>query len=402
MPKCRAGRLREASGSNRGEQAPGDCCREQPESEGRLAPSGDSECGFAECRSIHCPRQAETMSAVSSDRSAGNAADQMTPGLQGFSQFITRVLDQLSLSSWLPAALLVGATALICEVYSQDAVDLPAAVERLTSASWGLLVAIAFALVATTMLLQAFELPAIRLLEGYWPPLASTLGITGGMVRLQVFRRSRSLRRIARQRRKAFRSARERMLDSEEDAQLVNYHKRIVYGEPLGEVPEGVEQAAAESPWEQSADPHRLRAVEAAERAAKGFPLPHRVMPTRLGNALRAGEDTIENNEGGPLRTFVIRNWHLIPLDVRDLHDQYRNRLDLYCTLVFVCAVLAGGGLALLSKDSHRLAGVVCIVFFCISAGVSYRAAITSAEGYTGALNAIDDAVGARRGVPGA
>lgn len=316
---------------------------------------------------------------------------------EGFSQFVSRVLDQLSLSSWLPAALFVCVGAVLLELRSQDEIDLIGAVVDLTAKPVGVLIVIAFALVSSTMLLQAFELSAIRLLEGYWPAWVSRIGLTGACVSVQVSRLRRRRDRLKTERIKAFRIARDRLLDLEADPEIIAYHRRIVHGETSAEETDaGVEQRARAFDWRPFAPPGRLRNCEALERAAGLYPREHRTMPTALGNALRSGEDKIKNVGEGSLRTFVVRHWHLLPTELQILHDQYRNRLDLYCSLVFVCGVLALGGGALLATQENGLAaGALVLVTFGATAEACYRAAVMSAEGYIGALQAIDKVVGA-------
>lgn len=326
---------------------------------------------------------------------AGNDGASPSPP-EGLSQFVSRVLDQLSLSSWLPAALLVSAGAVLLELRSQTAIDVAQAVMDLTAKPLGILVVVIFAVLTSTMLLQAFELTAIRLLEGYWPPLASTVGFTGLMVRLHVSRQSHLRARLIKRRVVAFRAARERLLDMRVDPAVLEYHRVAAAGETFASrPPDDVVSAAEKLDWRRFAPASLLRSYESVERAMSIYPATHRTMPTRLGNTLRAGEDEIANLGDGTLRTYVIRHWHLLPLEIQELHDEYRNRLDLYCTLVFVCAGLAVGGGALLWTTDH---GVVAawVVFgaFGVSSLASYQAAITSAVGYTGALQAIDAHIG--------
>ncbi len=318
---------------------------------------------------------------------------------EGLSQFLSKVLDQLSLSSWLPAALLVGAGAVILRMRSQDSVDVIQAVIDLSAAPLGILVVALFAVVAATMLLQAFELTAIRLLEGYWPPVASSVGLTGAMVRFHLWRRGRLRGRLVKRRVAAFRAAREVLLDAGTDLAVLDFHRVTAEGGSFpARPPDDLVAAAARVDWRRSAPAPLLRSYESVERAVSLYPAPHRTMPTRLGNTLRQGEDRIENLDGGSLRTFVIRSWRGLPREVQVLHDEYRNRLDLYCTLVFVCAVLAvGGGALLWTVPQGRTGAGVVLALFAVCAVAAYRAAITSAVGYTGALQAIDVHVGERR-----
>lgn len=248
----------------------------------------------------------------------GETAQPPPAAPQGFSQFITRVLEQLSISSWLPAALLVSAGAVLIELRSQDEIDLARAVVDLAGSPLGILVVLIFALLAVTMLVQAFELSAIRALEGYWPSWASRVGFTGVFVWLQSSRHNRLSRRLKDRRVKAFRVARERLLDAEVDIEVINYHKRVAYGEDFDVPPApAVVNAARTIDWRRFVPPVLLRSCEALERAIGIYPDQHRMMPTRLGNTLKTGEDTIKNLGSGTLRTFVIRHWHLLPLELQ-------------------------------------------------------------------------------------
>jgi hypothetical protein len=77
----------------------------------------------------------------------------------------------------------------------------------------------------------------------------------------------------------------------------------------------------------------------------------------------------------------------MAPQSVRQQHDEYRNRLEMYCVLFFVSAalliltpaVLLGSGVAL-------LAIVLVGVCFAVLGIASYLAAIASASGYCAAL----------------
>ena len=309
----------------------------------------------------------------------------------GLSAFLSKVLDQLSLSSWMPAMLLVGAAALILQLHEQTKINLAGALEALTAKPLGVLIVLLVAIVLAAVITQAFELSAIRLLEGYWPSGASRLGVTGLLVRVQSIRQRRAIDRRRRKRRSAFRVAREALLDAGEPPEVLDYWRRVIDGESTASIPQATKDAARQIKWEAFAPAHLLRAVEAAERASAAYPRPFRMMPTRLGNTLRAGEDKLQNTRGGTLRTFIIRNWDRVPSEMRVGHDQYRTRLDMYCVLVFVSGVLGiGGGSILLTGHRHVTAAVTTIAIGVAFASVCYRAAISAAEGYTGILASID------------
>jgi hypothetical protein len=328
---------------------------------------------------------------------AGHSGPRAAP--EGLSEFLTKILQQLSLSAWLPAALFVGVGAVLLEIHAQKKADLDEALKSLTAKPLGVIVVLVFALVLGTLVTQAFELAAIRWLEGYWPPIASRVGVTGMLVRYQGWRRHRAGVRLDKRIRRAFRVARETLLDDAVDQQIIGYLQQVAYGErDKDDVSPEIKAAALALTWERFSAPHLLRSMEAAQRAQFAYPVRHRLMPTTLGNTLRAGEDRLRNAGDGPLRSFIIRNWHLLSAELRTVHNQYRTRLDMYCALVFVSGSLAVAGPALLlTGHTHHDAAFATFGGFAVLTIVCYKAAVTAAEGYVGALMAVDQAVGAAR-----
>jgi hypothetical protein len=73
------------------------------------------------------------MAAAKSD-----AAQPDTPKLSpGLSAFISRVLDQLSLSAWLPAAMLVGSLTVLGQMHRQANRSFVDAANTITHRPWG-------------------------------------------------------------------------------------------------------------------------------------------------------------------------------------------------------------------------------------------------------------------------
>ena len=92
---------------------------------------------------------------------------------EGIPAFLGRVLNQLSLSAWLPAAMLVGSLAVLLQLRTQQNRNLVEAATGLVNRPLGLLILLLFALILATMVTQAFEFEVIRLLEGYWVTASS-------------------------------------------------------------------------------------------------------------------------------------------------------------------------------------------------------------------------------------
>ena len=92
-------------------------------------------------------------------------------------------------------------------------------------------------------------------------------------------------------------------------------------------------------PWEHYAPPELVRRRRNLIRRLGDFPAePSRIRPTRLGNVLRAYEDQTGRE---PVETFVLEVLDQLPLDLRAEYDENRNRLDLYCSMIFVAAFTA-------------------------------------------------------------
>src|SRR6266516_4271034 len=114
---------------------------------------------------------------ASSDDTASGTVEGSEKATETLSQFVARVLNQLPLSAWLPAAALVLLLALVTQLGAVldrkpppagplDALGRAfAAISRTSIGGALLLIA---AVVVLTMVTQAFAFEAIRVLEGYW------------------------------------------------------------------------------------------------------------------------------------------------------------------------------------------------------------------------------------------
>jgi hypothetical protein len=112
------------------------------------------------------PSQYEILGPMESPGSASDSEAVASSG--GVSAFIARVLDQLTLSAWLPAALLTASAAILLQFRGDRSVNVLTAIRTLTADPVRVLVLLVPLLVIATIVTQAFSFEAITTLEGYW------------------------------------------------------------------------------------------------------------------------------------------------------------------------------------------------------------------------------------------
>lgn len=333
-------------------------------------------------------------SQVTRSKPASDSPERDPAAAEGLSQFISKVLDQLNLSAWLPSAMLVGASTVLVQLHSQGNPDLGMALRALTAKPFGIFLVLLFALVLTAMVSQAFAFAAIRLLEGYWgrPLLGSRLYefLIRRKLRLHI-KLTKELRvlEVA-----AFTAARAKMVSKQVPRYIVDIHEQHVCGPAGSELDSWTDEehaAATKVDWQSFCSAAKLGQIEHLQvLLMREWPDRHRLRPTRLGNVIRATEDKLEA-DGGDLQGYIMRNREKIPPRLLLHHDQFRTRLDMYCTLVFVYALLAGLSAALFANmDDALMSGGLAVVMFLALGVASYYAAISSAQGYCGTLNAVD------------
>jgi hypothetical protein len=309
---------------------------------------------------------------------------------EGISAFIARVLDQLTLSAWLPAALFTAGAALLLQFRRQGSVNLLHAVRMLTADPVRVLVLIIPLLVIATIVTQAFSFEAIRTLEGYWRRRGLAGLARSFMIRRHVCRKEAITKRRCRALEKAFYIAEPRMLRDKIPFPVVNALKAeaLEIEQPCLTDKEREEFIATD--WRDWCDAWILAKIDHLSNDKKAYPDTSRVLPTRLGNLLRATEDRLQNT-GGDLQGFVLRQYALAPRRVQMQHDQFRNRLEMYCTLVFVSAsLLLLTPITLLGRGIDYVAIITVSIIFAALSVASYLAAFASAGGYCAALKQMD------------
>ncbi|WIX88983.1 hypothetical protein [Amycolatopsis sp. DG1A-15b] len=299
----------------------------------------------------------------------------------------SRIGRYFSVVSVLPALFLVVWTAaLVTSEAWRGHPDVALMVRRLgglnlSGAAWLILVTILVAL-----FLHPLQLGMTRLLEGYWG--SSRLAVFLLRVRITRYRRRRE--RLE-DRQDLLQATRDRELDR---LMAAAHRKTLAEGEddpdPAG-LPERQLQDAREAMLESPAG-QSLSGIHAAwstiPRAVARYPHVSRMMPTRLGNALRSGED----KAGRQYRLDVVKTAPHIGLVAPQSHldyiDDARQQLDTsarLCVVAFVVTVetagflVTGGWWLLLALGPYFLAYV------------AYRASVAAAEQYMGIVSTVLD-----------
>jgi hypothetical protein len=334
--------------------------------------------------------EATAKTAAGSDSGAPATAKASQKSL---SDLLARILDQLSISAWLPAAVLVATLLLLGNLHAADN-RLAGAFERIGDIGLPSIILLVGAVVITTVVTQAFEFEAIRLLEGYWGagPVATALG--GVLCRYQLARRNRIERGRIRLERKTFPGVRQAMLARDVPRSVVAVVEAEWLEKPIDADAADVEEAGRIF-WMDHAQPHQRRRYDALVDAFSEFPPEQLTLPTRLGNTLRSYEASLlQDRDGPPLEAFVIEIYDELPTTLQEAHDQYRGRLDLYCSLVIVFVSVGIAAIPILASarpgDGFE-APAIAAGSAAVAAWLSYRAAIASARKYGLVLMSIAD-----------
>ncbi len=357
------------------------------------------------------PRLAsQTLVYVTQTDRAGPEAPTPGKATETLSQFVARILDQLSLSAWLPSAalvLLVAFAVALGSVLDEDdpprevSTALTEALARMTQVKLGGAVLVLAAIVVLTMLTQAFAFEAIRTLEGYWGtsrPVELVADVCSGWHgRRRQWLQDRHADLTERAWWSASKSLHEREVDRHERGlppdltpdMIEVCGASVLRRPPLVSIRDAKTRLKAlHIPWEKHADPGLMRRRINVAKRLRDYPDAERLMPTRLGNVLRRHEDMTGERR---LEFFMHRVFDDLPLSMQVAHNVQRNRLDLYCSMVFVLALAGVVTVARLWAHDSYAWGAAAITVVAI--WFTNRAAIASARSYGGILVTISDLV---------
>jgi hypothetical protein len=328
-----------------------------------------------------------TMPPVSGKTDAAAAAAETSdsgrePNSLGLSQVLGKILQQLSISAWVPAAMLVGNGAVLLQLHAARNFNIAAAVKELTAKPLGTVIILAFALVLTTVVTQAFEFEVIRFLEGYFD---SDNGLIQAIMAWRIRRHEAKRKRFEIRLRDTTIDAREQAAQEMRqfpgyDLEMLDYLARMP-AKNSEEFDPGLDEKVQSINWMMrapSAIRYRLASIDARFQS---YPRA-RLLPTRLGNVLRAAEDKVTRNRGENLQGFVIRHLDELPPALQSQHKEYRTRLDMYCCLTVAFSVLVAISVVVL-RDATPIWGVLgAVVIYALLACLSYQAAIATARAY--------------------
>jgi hypothetical protein len=338
------------------------------------------------------------MSPVHSATDADSDASPISP--DGVSAFIARVLDQLALGSWLPAAFFVASAALVLQFRSAKSTNLLYAIRELSADPVQVLVVMVPILIIATFITQAFSFESIRALEGYWRGAGPAGLARTVMIRRHIHRKNTLRMRRLKESEKAFRAAMPGMILRGNVPTPVLQAIEAQLSERSDEAGALMRTLTSEeiqlfaytiNNWRSWCDAWRLARIDHLLNEEKCYPATYRVLPTKLGNLLRATEDDLKHTSGD-VRRFVLQRRGLVSDRIQSQHDQFRSRLEMYCTMVFLCAFLMLLSPLVLVGRINDLGMAIITAAFAVIGVASYLAAIASAEGYCTVLRQIDEA----------
>jgi hypothetical protein len=154
------------------------------------------------------------------------------------------------------------------------------------------LAAVALLVLLLALILHPLQLSLVRLLEGYWGP--SAVGTSLSAIGVELHRRRR--------------------------------------------------QWLAELTSEKALSTEQVRRKDWATSQLEGYPAEDRLLPTRLGNALRAAEDGASQRYGLPVVVMMPRLFPCLPDRFVDRFADLRNQLDIaarYCVVLMLATLIS-------------------------------------------------------------
>jgi hypothetical protein len=250
--------------------------------------------------------------------------------------------SRFSLVSYLPTyAAVVFLAVLLAGGAPGEPFQLSRAQDRLDALGGVELAAILLGVLLLAVVFQPLQLPLVQLLEGYWPRWL------GWYTRIGVDRQRRKRAALAH---RADASSLSDDVTAEREA--------------------------------------RQAVLEAAWQLQRRYPPAELLLPTALGNALRATEYGAGSSYGADTVSWWPRLYVVLGDQMRNVVDDRRNQLDAICRLAATGFVVGLISLAILWQSRWWL--IVALVPFAIGV-VSYRGAVAAALAYGEAVRTAFD-----------
>ncbi len=283
------------------------------------------------------------------------------------------------------------------------AANLQDVVAALDSKALGVIVAVFLGITLATLITQSLEFAAVRFLEGYWGGSVVAAAPTKIGVKIQQARRNLMINRIEKLDRHAFALAEPRIRAHLKRADEHPDDVDAIIAAGRDELPDDLEgqlRSRAQAyyrgkTWRRFAPPdlrHRALSLDVKNRA---YPAESsRMLPTRLGNALRRSEDLMKGEvAGAQLRSYLLEHIDEVGPQLLEQHNHYRNRLDMCSVMTVLCLVLA-------VADGFLLPRLLPVAYALWTCGgllglsfLSYRGAVAAALDYGPVLVAINKSV---------
>jgi hypothetical protein len=233
------------------------------------------------------------------------------------------------------------------------------------------------------MVTQAFEFEAIRLLEGYFDSAHSVIqAVMAARIRRHEGKRGKLVSKLKEANNDACEKAVDRMRKYPGyRSEVLDYLVRES-GNDTDQVDDEIVMTARKIDWRRHAPSAMLYKIDSITARLASYPQNYGLLPTRLGNVLRAAEDKVKLEPNENIQGFVIRHHDQLSAALKSEHRSYRTRLDMYCCLVLVFSVLAMISVISLSHLSPAWGAAVAVAGYGLMAYISYEAAIMSARSY--------------------
>jgi hypothetical protein len=292
---------------------------------------------------------------------------------------IVSLLPALFLSSWTLALVMSGAWS--------GAPNLGRMVRGLTSINLGGVAWLLLATVVLALFLHPLQLAMTRLFEGYW----GSSRLATWLLRYRITHHRKRIERIHR-RKDRLEQRRNRILTK---ALVARYLRELADDPSTADDPAKWDPARWEDELEDLLATPRAAAASGAHAAVASiehrldkYPDPRRMMPTRLGNALRTAEDSI----GRQYSLDAIRATPYIALIAPETHLNHlqdaRQQMDAAVRLCVVALLSALETFAFLVTDGWWLLISLGPYFL---AYIAYRASVAAAEEYMGMVGTVLD-----------